>query len=201
MENKIPESEMIGETVEERGKPLSIVPRFYYGLLAGFILLILAFLYWSIFGYTSHTVTVTGIYHPQPDALGEVIALVPLSVGKPIEKGMDAAVFLVGYDNQKIGHMKATVTDVDESVTTLEEMRTLLTEDTVIEPFLHNGPTVAVEISLLKDPDTVSGYYWTAPAGRSMKIYDMTPAEINITQQKVHPISLWIPQLEETLGL
>ena len=194
-------TDTIYDADHEKKVPLSIIPRFYYGLLAGFLLLILAFLYWSIFGYTSHTVTVSGIYHPQPDALGEVIALVPLSVGKPIEKGMEAAVFLTGYDYQKIGHMKAIVADVDESVTTLDEMRALLTEDVVIEPFLKNGPTVAVELSLLKDPDTVSGYYWTAPAGRNLKVYDMTLADINITQQKVHPISLWIPRLEEALGL
>lgn len=201
MEKRIQESRMFNETGEDRHMPMSIVPRFYHGLLGGFLLLILAFLYWSVFGYTSHTVTVAGIYHPRADATGEVIALVPLSVGKPIEKGMEAAVFLEGYDYQKIGHMKATVTEVDESVTTLDEMRALLTEDIVIEPYLHNGPTVAIEISLLKDPETVSGYYWTAAAGRNMKIYDMTPADINITQQKVHPISLWIPRLEETLGL
>ena len=201
MEKNNSKSEEIYTPAEDRKVPLSIVPRFYHGLLAGFVLLILAFLYWSIFGYTSHTVTVSGIYHPQPDALGEVIALVPLSVGKPIEKGMEATVFLTGYDYQKIGHMKAVVADVDESVTNLDEMRALLTEDVVIEQFLKIGPSVAVEISLQKDPDTVSGYYWTASAGRSLKVYDMTLADINITQQKVHPILLWIPRLEETLGL
>lgn len=200
MENKISKSGTIYETDEDRRMPLSIMPRFYYGLLAGFLLLILAFLGWAIFGYTSHTVTVSGIYHPQDGALGEVIALVPLSIGKPIEKGMQAKVFLTGYDYQEIGHMEATIADVDESVTTLEEMRALLTEDTVIASFTQNGPTVSVELSLRKDPETVSGYYWTAAAGRNQKVYDMTLARISITLQRVHPISLWIPQLEESLG-
>ena len=201
MEKKPSAPEMLQSTAEEQKKTLSIVPRFYRGLLAAFLLLILAFLYWSVFGTVSRTVTVTGVYHPREGHRGDFVALVPLSIGKPLEVGMEAIVFLTGYDYQKIGHMEATIVDVDESVTTLEEMRELLMEDTIISAFSQSGPTVAVRLTLRRDPDSSNGYYWSAAAGRDLKVYDMTLASIVITREKVHPISLWIPQLQTSLGL
>ena len=176
---------------------ITIVPRFYAGIFAGIILILTAFLLWAVFGSVDRMITVPGIYHPNAVASGQVVVFVPLSDGKPLEAGMQAKVFPEGYDLQKTGFMVGEVTYVDKEVTTMEEMRALLSEDTVISLFAKNGPMLALEVRLKEDPSTVSGYYWSEPGGRELTLYDMTMTSVNITLEEVRPISLGIPQLKE----
>ena len=180
---------------------ISLIPRFYFGLFAGILLLLGSLLIWAFFGTLARTVTVTGIYHPIDGQEGELIALVPIGTGKLLEEGMDASVILTGYDYQQYGHMEGKIIYVDKELTTLPEMRTLLPDDTIISPFIQNGPVIAVRFRLRKDKASENGYYWSGSEGNKLHIYDLTYASVIITLKKVRPISLGIPQLGEMLGL
>ena len=180
---------------------MNIMPRSYIALLAGIVLILGFLLGWAFFGTLSKTVTVTGLYHPVDGMGGEILAFVPISTGKMLEEGMEASIILSGFDYQRYGHMEAEVVYVDKDLTTVEEMRRLLPDDSIISPFLQVGPVIEVCLRLTKDEDSQNGYYWSGSEGGDLRIYDLTFASVMITLQKVRPISLGIPELEEVLGM
>ena len=71
---------------------MTVVPRMYGVLLAGILLLLSVVMGWAFFGSINETAIVSGVDHPEAEASGEIIAFVPVSVGKAFEPGMAASV-------------------------------------------------------------------------------------------------------------
>ncbi len=180
---------------------MPVMPRVHYAVFLGVVIILAAFLSWACLGTIARTVNVTAIYHPLEGEAGEVLALVPIRTGKPLEIGMEAHVFLVGYDYQKVGHMQAVIEKMDEGVSTVAEMRKVLPDDTLISPFVQSGPVMAVWLKLREDATSANGYYWSSEPGKSLTIHDLTFASLTIVMEKVHPISLGFPQLKSILGM
>lgn len=184
----------------EGASAVSVVPRMYGVLLAGVLLLMSTVFAWSVFGTIDRTVTVTGLYHPDASPAGEVVAFVPIVTGKTLSPGMEATASLAGYDTQRTGQMRGEVTFVEEGVTSVDEMRSILGDDTLVNVFVQEGPVVLVAVRLERDGASSNGYAWTQRAGRDLVVHDLTYANLTVIKETVHPITLGIKGLAEFFG-
>ncbi len=130
-----------------------------------------------------------------------VVCYVPLNAGKKIAEGMEVLVCPTTVNRQEYGHMSGTVLHVDPYVTSTEDLRTMLGNDSLVEAFLQNGPVVAVVCRLRKDASTSSGYYWSSAKGKDVALAEGTMMEASIVLEEKAPITMVIPYIKEKLTI
>lgn len=183
-----------------KNETTTVVPKMYAVLLVGILLLMASVLSWAVFGTIDETVTLNGIYHPGARSEGEVIAFAPIAVGKTLAPGMEATVTLVGYETQRMGEMRGKITFVEDGVTSIDEIKEILKEDTLVNVFVQSGPVVLVVFSLEKDADSANGYEWTHSVGENIDISDFTFTGLTVVKDSVKPITLGMSGLAEFFG-
>ena len=122
---------------------------------------------------------------------------VPLSTGKKAEVGMQVMVYPTTVNRQEYGHMEATITSVDDYVSSTSSIRSTLGDEILTNSILQSGPVVGVTCKLREDSSTRSGYYWSSKKGVNLTIPQGTPVAIDIVTEKKHPISMLIPYLKD----
>jgi HlyD family secretion protein len=65
---------------------------------------------------------------------------------------------------------------------------------------MEQGPLIQVDVDLIRDPSTPTGYRWSSSHGPNLKISSGTLAAGDIVVKSDRPISLVIPTLRESLG-
>lgn len=170
--------------------------------IIGVCLIIVAALIWAVTGTIPYTVEAEGIFISSEGTAAEgdqedvVILYVPVSSGKSIEVGMEVKIYPTTVSDQEYGHMEAVVTDVEEYVTSKEEMLNLLGNELLADSFLEDGAVVSVTCQLKSDPGTESGYYWSADKGSEVTLTRGTLVSADIITDEKAPISLLIPFLK-----
>lgn len=124
---------------------------------------------------------------------------VPLAEGKKLEKGMEVVVTPSTVDEQEYGHMTAQVLSVGAYTVSTIEMQQMLGDDTMVQAFQQQGPSVEVLISLDKDPGTASGYAWSNKKGKSVELKENTLVSAKVRTKDEAPISKLIPFLKQKL--
>ncbi len=179
-------SELGGE--HELDKAMNVIPSGGWLLIIGGVIIAAAFLIWAFFGSISNMTASTGFYHPGASNQGEVLCFIPLATGKVIEPGMRATVYPDGYNQQEYGHMSGKVTYVDEYVTSIDEMRHLLQEDTVVNALASSGPVVLVVVGLDEDSSAANKYRWSNSAGGNLDLRDGSLCAVTIVTESKRPI-------------
>ena len=135
------------------------------------------------------------------NALNNMAAIlyVPVDSGKKIKTGMEVKVYPSTANKQEYGHINAFVTHVDEYVTSAEEMKNKLGDDSLVQSFSGSGPVVQVMCFLKLDPSTKSGYDWSSRKGAEVELSPGTPVSADIVTEKKAPITMLIPLLKEKL--
>ena len=110
------------------------------------------------------------------------------NTGKVIEPEMRATVYPDGYNQQEYGHMSGSVTYVDEYVTSIDEMRQLLEEDTVVNAMAQSGPVVLVVVKLDEDSSAANKYLWSNPEGGNLDLRDGSLCSVTIVTESKRPI-------------
>ena len=182
-------------TSERIDRMFAVTEPVHWLMLAGLFLVFIGFMVWACFGSLSRTVSATALYHPNSSDQGEILALVPLNIGKTLDIGMDVVVNLTGYNLQEFGNMRGSITYLDSYTASVDEMQRLFNDDLLVNAFAQNGPCVTVICKLEEDAESENGFFWTNERGRSLKLHDGTLAALTIIQETVHPITLGIPQL------
>lgn len=131
----------------------------------------------------------------------QVVCYVPLNSGKKITEGMEVLVYPTTVNKQEYGHMKAVVKSVDSYVTSPENLRIQLGNDSLVEAFLKDGPVVAVSCELLKDGETSSGYYWSSSKGKDLAVAEGTLVEASVVIEEKAPITMLIPYIKEKMTI
>lgn len=175
-------------------KPIKVVSSMFWMLYLGGVLIVLAVIVWFFFGWTVENTAIVGLYHPGAAKDGEVICFPPLSVAKSIQPGMEIAAGLTGYQN-KYGHIDGTVTYVDSYVTSVNEMRTLLGDDMLVNTFLQSGPVAAVVCKLEEDSSAENGFKWSSEEGGDLVLQDGTFMSVSVTLDQHRPLERTLPAL------
>lgn len=176
---------------------IRVVPSVFWITLVGGVLIIVATLIWSFTGYITTTETTQGVYHPGASDKGEVLCFMPLAKGKTVQAGMDATVYLMGYDQQEYGFMEAEITYVDPYITSIEDMRSLLGDDSLVNIYAQQGPVVLVVCKLQEDAAFANGYYWSNARGGNIAINDGMFATASMMTKRIRPITVVYPNFGE----
>jgi len=179
-------SDLGGE--HELDKPMKVIPSGGWLLIIGGLIIAGAFLLWALFGSISNTTAATGFYHPGASDQGEVLCFMPLASGKVVEPGMRVTVYPDGYNQQEYGHMSGSVTYVDDYVTSIDEMKQLLQEDTVVNALAQSGPVVLVVVHLDEDESAANKYLWSNSKGGSLDLRDGSLCAVTIVTESMRPI-------------
>jgi HlyD family secretion protein len=66
---------------------------------------------------------------------------------------------------------------------------------------MAEGPPIQVDVLLIRDPSTPTGYRWSSSRGPSVKISSGTLTQGDVVVKEDRPIRLVIPTLREKLGI
>lgn len=99
------------------------------------------------------------------------------------------------------GYMLGRVARVSRFPTTEAEMMYLLQNDRLVKLFSSHGAPFGVEVALVRDPATPSGFRWSSAKSPAVTISSGTVCSARIVIGEKRPIDLLIPRLRETIGL
>lgn len=130
-----------------------------------------------------------------------VICYASIADGRKIAPGMRVVVYPSTVNRQEYGHMEATVIEVADFVTSVEDMRNQLGDETLVQSFTQGGPVIAVTCELRRDESTASGYWWSNRKGRTVEIAQGTLISTDTVIEEKAPITMLIPLLKEKLTI
>lgn len=129
------------------------------------------------------------------------VLFVPASTGKRVRPGMEVRVAPSTVKREEYGSMMGKVTWVAEFPATARGMTRLLGNEALVTKLMEQGPLIQVDVALVKDPGTPTGYRWSSSRGPDLEISSGTLAGGDIIVKEDRPIRLVIPTLRERLGV
>jgi NHLM bacteriocin system secretion protein len=133
-----------------------------------------------------------------PDTPANVVeSFVPAAEGKKIREGMTVKVYPSTANRNEYGHMEGKVLEVEDYVTSREDMINELGDTTLVDSFLRNGPVIRVTTTLQADPTTASGYFWSNQKGRDLTLETGTIVTTDTILERKAPITMLIPYLKD----
>lgn len=131
----------------------------------------------------------------------EAVLFVPASEGKRVRPGMAVLVSPSTVKREEYGAMLGKVTWAAAFPATARGMNRLLGNEALVTKLLEKGPLIQVNVALVRDPATPTGYRWSSSRGPRLDISSGTLATGNIVVKEERPINLMIPTLREKLGV
>ncbi len=128
-----------------------------------------------------------------------VVAYIPLAQGKAVKRGMIAEIAPSTVKREEYGYMIGLVTKVSRYAVTTQAIKRELGSDSLVEQVGGLSATVKVQIHLVHDWRTVSGWKWSSPDGPPHKVNVGTPCAVRIITEQKRPISLVIPKIKAWL--
>ncbi|MDP9120504.1 MAG: NHLP bacteriocin system secretion protein [Acidobacteriota bacterium] len=129
------------------------------------------------------------------------VLFVPASLGKQVQRGMEARISPSTVKREEYGYMVGRVVRASEFPSTARGMISLLANEGLVTKLLTEGPLIQVDVALLDNPRTPTGYRWSSSAGPRLKISSGTLTTGSIIVRRDRPLSLVIPGLRAKLGV
>jgi len=137
----------------------------------------------------------------------EVILFMPVLVSgngtkvRRINPGMEVQVAINSRQKERYGYLKGRVRSISKYSSTEQGMTAVLKNIDVVNAMKASGPVFSVNVELLPDKNTSSGYEWSSKAGSSIVITSGAYCTGLITIENEKPINLILPLLKTMAGL
>jgi HlyD family secretion protein len=131
----------------------------------------------------------------------QAVLFVPASTGKTVLKGMTVRLSPSTVKREEYGSLLGRVTWVAEFPSSSRGMIRLLGNEALVTRLMAQGPPIQVNVSLLRDPRTPTGYRWSSSRGPNLKISSGTLASGDVVVKEDRPFRLLIPRIREETGL
>ncbi len=128
------------------------------------------------------------------------VIFVPANLGKRVQPGMLVRLAPSTVKSEEYGYMLGRVTWVAEFPSSARGMTRLLANEALVTRLMAAGPPIEVNVALIPDPATPTGYKWSSSRGPALKISSGTLASGSIVVHRDHPLALLIPAVREKLG-
>ncbi|HYU36279.1 MAG TPA: NHLP bacteriocin system secretion protein, partial [Thermoanaerobaculia bacterium] len=102
---------------------------------------------------------------------------------------------------EEYGSILGEVTWAAEFPATQLGMNRQLRNEALVAKLMEAGPLIEVDVKLMRDAATPTGYRWSSSRGPNLKISSGTLTSGSIIVKEDRPISLVIPTLREKLGI
>ena len=130
---------------------------------------------------------------------GTVIFYLSINEGKALIPGMEVKIYPTIYNRQEYGHMKGIISEVSDYAVSTGEIEKHLGSPELVNQLAQSGALIQVESNIIRDENSLSGYYWSSKKGQNVYIDEGTMCEVSVVIEENKPISLVIPILKEKL--
>lgn len=130
--------------------------------------------------------------------------LLPAQTGKKVKPGMAAYVSPSTAQKEEYGCIYGVVTEVSAFPASMEGMVKSIGATQFIQSLVSSGQgvVISVEVALLRDPATPTGYQWSSSQGPSgVRIEPGTLCSGEVVVKRRKPLELVFPKLARILGL
>lgn len=132
----------------------------------------------------------------------EASLLFPVESGKKIKPGMVAYVYPSTASKEEFGCIYGLVSSVSEYPVSAESLMKTIGTKQLISSIMEQGAMISVRISLLRDPNTNSGFQWSSSEGPTDKTIEAgTVCTGNVVLKRNRPIDLVFPKFSRMIGL
>ena len=129
------------------------------------------------------------------------VLFVPAEFGKQAQEGMEVRVSPTNVKREEYGYMLGKVSWVAEFPTTSRGMTRLLGNAELVKAMMEKGPPVQINVELLENPETPTGYAWSSSEGPDVPVTSGTVIDGSVVIREVPPLQLLIPTIKETTGI
>ena len=130
----------------------------------------------------------------------QAVLFVPASTGKTVLKGMAVRLSPSTVKREEYGSLLGRVTWVAEFPSSSRGMTRLLGNEALVTKLMAQGPPIQVNVALVRDPRTPTGYRWSSSRGPNLKISSGTLASGDVVVKEDRPFRLLIPRIREGTG-
>jgi len=130
----------------------------------------------------------------------EAVIYIPAADGKKVRPGMLAQISPSTVKAEEYGFMIGEVESVSDFPVTPEGLRKVLRNDQLVSDLTGSSAPIEVDVRLIEDPDTESGFKWSSSKGPPMKVFTGTVCTGNVTVETKKPISYILPILRSAVG-
>ncbi len=129
---------------------------------------------------------------------GFVVFYVGIEQLPNIKTNMDVVINLPAFDNQKYGHMKGTIVQVDTIASSEEAIKRVVGNNENVIEYLNMmaQPVAAVTCKIEKDSNSANGYFWSSDKGHSLSVNKGSVVNVKVIMDEQAPITKLIPGLE-----
>lgn len=129
------------------------------------------------------------------------VLFVPAEFGKQAQKGMEVRVSPTNIKREEYGYMLGEVSWVAEFPSTSRGMTRLLGNAELVKSMMEKGPPVQINVELIENPETPTGYAWSSSKGPDVPVTSGTVIEGSVVIREVPPLQLLIPAIKESTGV
>ncbi len=138
---------------------------------------------------------------PEESAL-EAVVLFPVETGKKITQGMAAYIYPSTASREEYGCIYGLVSSVSEYPVSAKSLMKIIGTEHLIASLMEQGVMIMARISLLRDPESPSGFLWSSSQGPTeFGIEAGTVCQGGVVLRRVRPIDLVFPKFSRMLGL
>jgi HlyD family secretion protein len=113
--------------------------------------------------------------------------------GKQLKKGMQVHVLPSTVKAEEFGFIQGKVTSVSKFPVTEDEMLLLLENQSLVDTLYTGGSQHRVDVELLRDPSTPSGFKWSSSHGPPFAITRGTLCTATFVLDEERPVNLVLP--------
>ena len=113
--------------------------------------------------------------------------------GKQLKKGMQVHVLPSTVEAEEVGYIQGEVTSVSKFPVTEIEMLLLLENQSLVDTLRAGGGQHRVDVKLLRDPSTPSGFKWSSSQGPPFAITRGTLCTATFVLDEERPVNLVFP--------
>ena len=113
--------------------------------------------------------------------------------GKQLKKGMQVHVLPSTVEAEEVGYIQGEVTSVSKFPVTEVEMLLLLENQSLVDTLRTGGGQHRVDVKLLRDPSTPSGFKWSSSQGPPFAITRGTLCTATFVLDEERPVNLVLP--------
>ena len=126
------------------------------------------------------------------------IAFIPVTKGKKVKVGMGALVTPSNVSRSAFGGIKGKITYVSPFPVSESRIMSVVGNEAIAQKFT-NGPVLELNVKLINDQKTITGYEWTSGNGPDINISPGLLSTTYIVTQVKRPISYALPMIRDVV--
>jgi HlyD family secretion protein len=131
----------------------------------------------------------------------EAVIYIPAGDGKKVRPGMRAQISPSTVKSEEYGFIIGKVDWVSDFPVTPEGLKKVLRNEQLVSDLTGQSAPIEVEVKLLENAETESGFEWSSSKGPPTKVFSGTVCSANVTVEKKRPISYVLPIVRAVTGI